>query len=199
MRIAVMGTSGSGKTTLGRRLGAALDLPFIELDAINWQADWRDLNLHDPDEFVRRVEAAIAPAAWVSDGNYGLVRPRIWARATHLVWLDYDRSVIMPRVIGRSLARALDRKELWPGTGNRERFSAWLSPDHPIRWAWRTHNSRRGRLEAALAEPASAHLQVHRLRHPREAGPLVARLAAERMQSDPRPEKTPGGVPRSLR
>jgi len=38
MRIAVVGTSGSGKTTLARRLAAGLDLPFVELDAINWQA-----------------------------------------------------------------------------------------------------------------------------------------------------------------
>jgi adenylate kinase family enzyme len=179
MRIAVMGTSGSGKTTLGRRLGQALDLPFIELDAINWQAGWRDLNATDPEEFVRRVTQAIAPDAWVSDGNYSRVRPLIWARATHLIWLDYDRSVIMPRVIGRSLARALDGRELWPGTGNRERFQEWLSPDHPIRWAWRTHKDRRVRIEASLAGPDCAHLQIHRLRRPAEADHLLSRLAGE--------------------
>jgi len=44
MRIAVIGTSGAGKTTLARRIAGRLKLPHVELDAINWQAGWRDLN-----------------------------------------------------------------------------------------------------------------------------------------------------------
>ena len=88
MRIAVVGSSGSGKSTLAKRLAGDLGLPHIELDAINWQAGWKDLNSHDPDEFVRRVAAAVGQDAWVSDGNYGKVRDLVWNRATHLVWLD---------------------------------------------------------------------------------------------------------------
>ncbi len=179
MRIVVIGSSGSGKTTLARRLGAQLGLAFIELDAINWQAGWRDLNTHDPDEFVRRATAAAAGETWAVDGNYGLVRPALWARATHLIWLDYSRAVIMPRVIRRSLARALDGQELWPGTGNRERFADWLSPEHPIRWAWDTYRRRRAQYEALLAAPEYAHLDVRRLRHPREADRLLADLSGD--------------------
>lgn len=131
MRVAVVGSSGAGKSTLGRRLGADLNLPFIELDAINWQAGWRDLNSDDPDEFVRRVDAAIAGDAWITDGNYGFVRRRIWGRASHVVWLDYGRAVIMRRVIARSIARSLTGRELWPGTGNREAWRRWFTdPDH---------------------------------------------------------------------
>ena len=55
MRIVVVGTSGAGKTILARRIAAQLQLPHIELDAINWQSEWRDLTRHDPEEFVRRV------------------------------------------------------------------------------------------------------------------------------------------------
>src|SRR5689334_16352782 len=141
MRIAVVGTSGSGKSTLAKRLAAALGIPYIEIDAINWQAGFRDLNTHDPEEFKRRIAAAVAADAWVTDGNYGAnAGPLILGRATHLVWLDYERPVVMRRVIWRSLVRAIDRKELWPGTGNRESFVQWFrDKDHPIRWAWRTH------------------------------------------------------------
>jgi adenylate kinase family enzyme len=178
MRIAVVGSSGAGKTTLARRLGRALDLPFIELDAINWQAGWTDLNTHDPEAFVRRVEAAIAPDAWVTDGNYARVRAAIWSRATHLVWLDYDRSVIMPRVIRRSFLRSITGQELWPGTGNREAWTRWLDREHPIRWAWDTFHRRRAAYEAMLAEPGYGHLHVHRLRHPREAEGLSVRLSS---------------------
>lgn len=181
MRIAVVGTSGAGKTTLARTLAAQLNIPFIELDAINWQAGWRDLNTHDPEEFRRRVAAALSADAWVSDGNYGAaVGPSTLARATHLIWLDYERPVIMRRVIWRSLLRSLDRKELWPGTGNRERFTQWFTDkDHPIRWAWRTHAGRRARYETLLARPENAQLKVLRLRHPREARDVIARLTGE--------------------
>lgn len=179
MRVVVVGSSGSGKTTLARRLGAELRLPFVELDAINWQVGWRDLNTHDPDEFVRRTEQATTGEVWVTDGDYGRVRPVLWDRATHLVWLDYSRAVIMHRVIRRSFARALDGQELWPGTGNRERFADWLGREHPIRWAWDTHRHRRTQYEALLAGPDCAHLDVRRLRHPREADRLAATLSRQ--------------------
>jgi len=175
MRIVVVGTSGSGKSTLARGLGRALGLQVIELDAINWQAGWRALDKDDPAEFRRRVAEAAAGDAWVSDGNYATVRDDLWARGTHLVWLDYERAVIMRRVITRSVIRAVDGQELW--SGNREDWRAWLDADHPIRWAWSTWKQRRARYEALVADPRNAHLKVLRLRHPREAGGVIPWLA----------------------
>lgn len=116
MRVVVVGTSGSGKTTLAKALAAQLALPYIELDALNWQPGWRDLSRNDPDEFVRRVTLTVAADTWVVDGNYGLVRDLVWRRATHPVWLDYERPVVMRRVIRRSLARAALRTEMWAAT-----------------------------------------------------------------------------------
>ncbi|MGH6958096.1 MAG: hypothetical protein ACREEW_15635 [Caulobacteraceae bacterium] len=179
LRIAIIGLTGSGKSTMAKALGAALGLPVIELDAINWQPGWRDLKNDDPAQFARRVEAVIQKPRWVTDGNYSVVLPRILARATTVVWLDYGRPLIMGRVIRRSLVRSITKKEVWPGTGNRELWRSWLSAEHPVIWAWRTYRKRRARYEAAFASPALAHLTVHRLRHPREAGRLVERLKAE--------------------
>lgn len=166
MRIVVIGTSGAGKTTLARRLSAQLGLPHIELDAINWQTGWHDLTGHDPDEFVRRVTDAIAVPNWVADGNYGPVRHIMWHRATHLIWLDYDRRIVMRRVILRTLYRMVLRTELW--AGNRERWSNLLDVDHPIRWAWSTHKRRRTETAERLADGTYPHLHVVHLRHPRE-------------------------------
>ena len=175
MRIAVVGTSGSGKTTLAKALAGQLALPCIELDALNWQPGWRDLSRNDPDEFVRRVTLTVAADTWVVDGNYGLVRDFVWRRATHLVWLDYDRTIIMYRVIRRSLVRATLRTEMW--AGNRERWLHMLRPSHPIRWAWSTWERRRREYEERIGRSDYAHLVVLRLRRPRDAEGLLRQLA----------------------
>jgi adenylate kinase family enzyme len=160
------------------RLAKGFAIPLIELDAINWQAGWRDLNSHEPEEFKRRVAEAVAADAWVIAGNYSAVRPIYVPRLTHIVWLDYPKHVVMRRVVWRSLVRALDRRELWPGTGNREDFRRWLDKDHPIRWAWDTFERRRSDYERRFANPENRDAKLIRLRDPREAQGIVARLRA---------------------
>jgi adenylate kinase family enzyme len=178
MRIVVIGTSGAGKTTLARTIARRLDLVNIELDALNWQAGWRDLVRSDPAEFARRVAAAIQGDHWVADGNYAAVRDLLWRNASHLVWLDYSRPVIMQRVIGRSLLRVVLRTELWAGTGNRERWHFLLQPSHPIRWAWRTWAALRQETAEWIGRTEYAHLVVLRVRRPGEAHRAVEILVA---------------------
>lgn len=178
MRVSVIGTSGAGKTTFAGALASALGARHVDLDAINWQPGWKDLNKSDPDAFVRRVTEAISADDWVSCGNYGKVRLAMLARATHVVWLDYPKPIVMGRVLRRSFVRAVTGKELWPGTGNRELFSRWLDREHPIRWAWDTYERRRRDYAALFEDPALAHLTKHRLRHPREAAGVIAALSS---------------------
>lgn len=116
------------------------------------------------------------------DGNYTPARNIIWQRATHLVWLDYERPVIMARVIRRSLLRAVLRTELW--AGNRERWGHMLRPSHPIRWAWSTWERRRRETEERLAQPEYAQLEVLRLRRPSEV-PLAIERLVQAAQSKP--------------
>ena len=179
MRVAIIGTSGSGKSTLARRLADRLGSAPVELDALNWGPGWLDRSKVDPAELVRRVDAAIARETWVTDGNYGVALPRIFRRATDAIWLDYDRWVVMQRVVRRSVTRSLSGGELWAGTGNTEDWRRWLAKDHPIRWAWDTHLSRRARFEAMFADPQLAHLKVHRLRRPGEAKALIECLTRQ--------------------
>jgi len=189
MRIAVIGTSGAGKTTLARRIASRLALPHIELDGINWQAGWRDLTRHDPPEFVRRVSEAIRDDAWVVDGNYGPVRDQVWQRATHLIWLDYDRPLIMARVIRRSLRRAVLRTELW--AGNRERWRHMLRPSHPIRWAWSNWARHRCEYAERLGREEYTRRVVLRLRRPAEAERAIRYLAETAAVSITPPRASP--------
>lgn len=195
MRVVVIGTSGAGKTTMASRIARRLGLPHIELDAVNWQPGWRDLDRHDQPEFVRRVTLAIQAEAWVACGNYGSVRDALWRRATHLIWLDYERPVVMLRVIRRSLARVLLRTELWSGTGNRERWRQLIRPSHPIRYAWRTWARRRRETAERIERPEYAHLTVLRLRRPSEAARAIEVLARPARGPDETPEMGAPGKP----
>jgi len=179
LRVCVIGSSGSGKSTFAARLAAACDLARVEIDALNWAPGWTNRSAEDPALFQRLIEEATAGERWVTDGNYRLALSLLLPKATHLIWLDYARSVVMRRVVTRSLQRALSRQELWPGTGNREEFGRWLAPDHPIRWAWDTFARRRLQYEALFEDPRLAHLQKHRLPRPSDGDKLIARLAAD--------------------
>jgi len=177
MRIVVVGTSGSGKSTMAKALSKALGAPHIELDAINWQAGWRDLAVHEQHEFLRRVAEAAAGEAWVVDGNYTKVRAALWPRATAFVWMDPERWVVMRQVLWRSFSRAITRRELWPGTGNREQFRKWLDPEHPIRWAWTHWPANRARYGETFAGGAFEGRPVYRVASRRDGRHLIAHLA----------------------
>src|SRR4051794_13399658 len=109
-RVSVVGNSGSGKSTFARALAVKLDVPYIELDAIFHLPDWVEL---PPDEFRAAVADRAAGDAWVIDGNYNVVREAVWARADTVAWLDYPRSLVLRRVVTRTVRRAATREELW--------------------------------------------------------------------------------------
>ena len=165
-RLVVVGTSGSGKTTMAVRLARALDVPHVELDALQHGPNWEQAT---DAQLRERAAGATTGEGWVVDGNYSAVRDVVWPRATAVIWLDYDRGVVMRRVLWRSFERAVTRRRLW--NDNRERARAWLAPDHPIRWAWRTHADRRARYEALVDA------RWVRLRSPSEARRWLSRLA----------------------
>ncbi len=150
---------------------------------INWGPEWRALSQDDPEAFMAEVSEALTGDAWILDGNYRLALPFTLSRATDLIWLDYPRWFVMQRVIRRSLRRAVSGRELWPGTGNRESVLRWFTPDHPIRWAWRTHSDRRASF-SALFSSLGAMPQRRRLKWPSEVRRLELELVARQRGAD---------------
>ena len=173
MRIYVVGTSGSGKSTLAKRIAAGYKLDHLELDSLYHQADWTRL----PDvDFQQRVKAFTQRANWVIDGNYSQVRPIILSRCTHVIILDYSRSVIMWRVIRRTLGRMLLRKTLWNGNRESLKYLFTLNKDENIvLWAWSTFASRRAGFDQ-LAKQLPENIELIRLSKPNQAKPLIDQL-----------------------
>lgn len=174
MRYVVIGTSGAGKSTFARALSARLGVPYIELDALYWGPDWTP---RTTPEFMASLEEAIAPARWVADGNYTVMRDVLWARATHIVWLDFGRAVIFPRVIRRTLRRAAVGEVLW--AGNRESLrKAFLSRESILLWSFTTFRRNRLKFARLRKAPEFAHLVWHHVRTPGAARALLDGIAA---------------------
>ena len=179
-RINVVGTSSVGKTTFARDLAARLDLPYVELDALYWEPGWTEAS---SDVMRSRVAAAIQPVGWVVDGNYGIVRDLVWARADTVVWLDYPLRTILWRYLTRTLRRIRTGEELWPGTGNRERLSMHLlQRDGLLWWILGTYRRRRRDFPRLLAE--HPRIEAVRLGSPREASRWLARAAGSRASGE---------------
>lgn len=171
-RIVVVGVSGAGKTGLARQLARRLDLSHIELDALFWEENWTQAS---PEVFRERVTRALCADRWVVDGNYSSVSDLTWARADTVVWLDYGLGTILMRLLRRTFRRIFTREELW--NGNRESFIKGLfTRDSIIVWAITTYSERRKRYLAAQVDPAFAHLDIVRLRTPRDTEVWLSRL-----------------------
>jgi hypothetical protein len=77
------------------------------------------------------------------------------------------------------VGRARAGEVLW-GT-NRERWSALVGRGSLTWWVLTTHGSRRREIEARLANPRYAHLEVHRFRSTAEAEAWLASTSVAAM------------------
>lgn len=170
-RILVAGASGSGKTSLAARMAAVSGVPHVEIDALHWHAGWTA----NP-RFEHEVAALAASDAWITEWQYDAARPVLAARAELLVWLDLPRSIVLARVVRRTVVRSLRRLELWNGNVEPPLRTAFTDRDHIIRWSMRTYGLYPARIRAALeAHPA---LRLVRIRSRKDADRLLALLVA---------------------
>lgn len=158
----ITGGSGSGKSRLARHLGDRLGLPVLHLDAAYWLPGWQ---ARDKEEVGRELAGWIARPGWVIDGNYTSIpglADRL-ARADTFIWLDLPLPLRYWRVTRRTFASlGRPRPDLAPGCpegfgrGKLELFA----------YMWRTRQSHRDMLAAAMAGLAPAvgqhHLTSHR-------------------------------------
>ena len=174
-RIVVVGSTGSGKTTLARRLSRLWDVPHVELDSLNWEANW---TAAATEVFRQRTQIALKGDSWVVDGNYSAVRDLVWPNATVIIWLNYPLRMLIWRLFRRTIQRVFGNEELW--NGNRERFvTQFLSRDSLFLWLLRTYWRMLRTLPLIFEEPEHSHLEVVILRSPRATRDWLSAIEAE--------------------
>lgn len=173
----MVGNSGSGKTTLAAAIGAALNVPHLELDAVFHQPNWQPL---ETGLFRAQVAGFVAADGWVVDGNYSAVQDLVWQRADTVVWIDLPRRVVMRQLVSRTLRRMIARQELWNGNTESWRYLFCLDPERSIVvWAWTAHRKYVQRYAEAQRDPANRHLTFVRVPDRAAADRLVAGLPAQ--------------------
>jgi len=180
-RVLILGTSCSGKSTLAEQIARARDVPFVELDALNWLPNWEGLNVTDTPRLRRRFAEATAGDAWVVAGSYTEhAQATFWPRVTNIVWLDMRMPLLLSRVLRRSWTRHRTQELLW-GT-NRENFwghlKIWNKDDSLIWWVVTTHHPKRKRLLDVVTDPQWSGIDIIRLRTPQAVDQFVRRGGA---------------------
>ncbi|MFD9460092.1 adenylate kinase [Streptomyces sp. NPDC060027] len=170
-RILVVGVTGAGKSTLARALSGRLGLPYHEMDALYFSGPGWAVN----DKLAEDVSRLAAGPRWIIDSlGYPEVRDLLWSRADTVIWLDYPRHVVMPRVLRRSIRRTVTREVIFGG--NRETWREWLRRDHPVWWSWSQHGARHDEVERRTLDPGFAPLDTLRFRRSDETAAWVESL-----------------------
>lgn len=180
-RIHVIGNSCSGKSALASQLSDSLDLPLVELDALNWLPGWVGLNATDPARLEQRIRDATAGDAWIVAGSYFSFSQRVfWPRLQTLVWLDLPMPTLLWRVVRRSWRRWRTKELLW-GT-NYESFwpqlMFWRKQDSLVWWIVTQHRRKQQEMRQCMADPAWSHVSFIRLDSARAIEDFASRARA---------------------
>ena len=163
-RINVIGTSGSGKSTFARTLANKLNYPHIEMDAIFWQKNWRQL---DDKEFFQKLENTLNKEVWVLDGNYTRTLSIKWRQIDTIIWIDFSFTRTLYQAISRAISRIIDKKELWPNTSNRESLNMLFSKNSIVLWTLKTYLKNKRKNASFITDPNWSHLKFIRLTSPK--------------------------------
>lgn len=115
-RISIVGGSGSGKSTLCNILSKELNLPAIHLDAINYNANWVEIDKTQRDEIILNKSLE---DKWIIDGNYNKTIAERFNKADLIIWLDYSTSAQLKGILKRYIHTKNNERPEIPGCKER--------------------------------------------------------------------------------
>lgn len=162
-KIIILGSSCSGKTTLGKRLAILNHAKAIDLDDLNWLPGWKS---RPTNEMIAILEKKIwGEKKWIISGNYRGTHSVTMPKATCVIWLDFRLSLILWRMVNRTLKRIISQEEIC--NGNKETFyGTFIDKDNLFSYTLRTY-SRRKKQFSQLSE-VYPHLEIFRISSPKK-------------------------------
>lgn len=118
-RISIVGGSGSGKSTLCDILSKELNLPAIHLDAINFNANWVEIDKTERDKIISTKSAE---DKWIIDGNYNKTLKERFSKADLIIWLNYSTFMQLKGVLKRYFKTRNNERPEIPGCKERLNF-----------------------------------------------------------------------------
>jgi len=164
-RVVVMGCAGSGKSTLARELAARTALPLTERDALGTMGSR---------EYLEALAELAARPRWILDGAPYYADELIYRAADTVVFLDYPKPLVVWRALRRTVRIELTRR---PAGAHEPGGSAiWRDPQHPLRWAWTSHQARRQEGRTLRTRPDLPNIEFLHLTRPSQATRWLHRL-----------------------
>lgn len=98
-RILSEGSPGGSKSTLAQAIASALQIRYVEMDALAHGHNWT----MRPSFHADVGELASQPS-WVTEWQFDQVRDILTARDDLMVWLDLPRSTVLRQLDARTLS-----------------------------------------------------------------------------------------------
>lgn len=189
-RIQVMGLSCAGKSTLAAEIATLLQIPFVDLDALNWEPNWVSVAATNPAEFKRRLQQATAGDAWIVAGSYTRFSQEvIWPRLETVIWLDLPLRLLIRRVLLRSWRRWRSKELLW-GTNYEEfwcQLKIWHKEDSLLYWIVTQYKRKRRSMLTFMMQPQWRHIRFFRLTSQEEVERFMQGLREVALQAKEEP------------
>jgi hypothetical protein len=164
-RVVVFGCAGSGKSTLSRELATCAGLPLTERDA---------LGVLGSREYREALGELARQPLWILDGAPYYEDDLIYGATDTVIFLDYPKLLVMWRVLRRTLVIELFRRPV--GAHRPSGLGVWRDSEHPLRWAWASHQARRQEGLALIARPDLADAEVIHFTRPVQARRWMGQL-----------------------
>lgn len=119
-RISIVGGSGSGKSTLCNILSKELKLPAIHLDAMNFNANWVEVDKEERDKLILNKASE---DKWIMEGNYSKTLKERFNKADLIIWLDYSTFMQLKGIFKRFLKMHNKERIEIPGCKERLNFT----------------------------------------------------------------------------
>jgi adenylate kinase family enzyme len=171
-RVVVLGAVGAGKTRFSAQLAGCLGVRHVERDDLGFPIGSQD--------YLDRTAAEVAADCWVFDGPPYFAETLVYPRATTIIALDFERTVVLRRVLARTVKAMATQ---WPSRG------AWewniFSSKHPIRWSWTTWAERRQQMADLRVNPIVKAAEFIHFGRPIEAEIWLVAICARGRKGSP--------------